>query len=193
MSRTCTLGRVLVGVFLTTLCAGGALAQSLPTIANKGYEGRPGPWITKYVSAAPGTVAPELIVKRWLNRQPTTLRDLRNHTVLIYFWATWCAACPEGLAKLQRLAREAHAPVEILTVRLPDQVGSTPISDDRNTPTTLPVAVDGGATARIYGIKAVPACVIVDRNGFIRFAHIRLPTPAEIDTASGSLPRNMAR
>lgn len=182
--------RCLALVVVTLSCTGAAAAQSLEATARSSYQGVAGPWIAKYIAAAPGTVAPELSVSGWLNRQPTTLRNLRNQTVLIYFWARWCAACPEGLARLQQLARTWHAPIEIITVRLSDD--DAPHAGSDKIVTTLPVAVDRGATARAYGIKAVPACVLIDPEGLIRFAHIRLPTATEIDAVAGLPPRGVA-
>jgi thiol-disulfide isomerase/thioredoxin len=183
--------RTLVSIVLSLLCAGSAAAQSLASIAAASYEGAAGPWVAKYVGATPGSLAPELDVTGWLNRQPTTLRKLRDEPVLVYFWSAWCAACPEGLAKLQRLARTTHAPLEIITVRLSDRNG-LPAGAGKSL-TTLPVAIDQGGTARAYGIKAVPACVLIDPKGFIRFVHIRLPTAQEIDAVAGLSPRATPR
>ena len=164
-----------------TLSVYAASAQSLATIAQRNYDGHAGPWLTKYISIPSGAPAPEFTVTRWVNRQPTTLHELRNHPVLIYFWATWCAACPAGLAKLQRLARESPVPITIVTIHLSS--GAESLFDGREIPTSLPVAVDQGATARDYGVKAVPAYVLIDPGGFVRFVHIRPPTAAEISNA----------
>lgn len=180
----CKPVRTLAAMTIASLLAGSVAAQSLGAIAKKGYEGPAGPWIAKYVAATIGTAAPELTVTSWRNREPTKLRNLRNRTVLLYFWATWCGACPEGLAKLQRLAKTSREPLEIITVQLADRDHSK-----ARTLTTLPVAMDQGMTARAYGVKGVPACVLIDPAGIIRFVHIRLPTLAEIDAVAGLPPR----
>jgi len=177
----------------TSLSIGSTSAQSLAAIAQRGYEATAGSWLTKYVAVLPGAMAPELTVAKWMNRQPTTLHSLRNKPVLLYFWATWCGACPAGLAKLHRIAHDSPIPLEIITVHL--SRSSEPVVKPASmaTLTSLPVAIDQGSTAIDYGIKAVPAYVLVDSAGRVRFVHIRPPTAQEIGAAANPLPEGPRR
>jgi thiol-disulfide isomerase/thioredoxin len=86
--------------------------------------------------------------------------------VLLYFWADWCPICKTVAGSVDALSRE-HA---VLTIAMqsgpPAQVARGLAEHQRDWSTV--VDEDGRITAR-YGFKGVPAFVILDAAGNIRF------------------------
>lgn len=58
----------------------------------------------KFVFAASARTAPAEAFER--NGVPVTLREFRGRTVLVNFWATWCAPCLKELPSLDALQAE---------------------------------------------------------------------------------------
>ncbi|MBZ5524293.1 MAG: TlpA family protein disulfide reductase [Acidobacteriia bacterium] len=113
-----------------------------------------------------GTMAPDFTVKD--NDRTVALHELRGKTVVLNFWATWCAPCIEEMPSLVQMQKrvgdravvlavsidtdedayhkflKVHN-VDLLTVRDPDQKAST-----------------------LYGTSLWPETYIIDANGTIR-------------------------
>jgi len=94
----------------------------------------------------------------------------KGHPVVINFWATWCEPCREEIPQLQRLANRWHDQgLAVLTVVVADNLKrvedvlwegsvSLPVIDDREQ-----------GISRSWGVRALPATVVLDRNHRIRF------------------------
>ncbi len=97
------------------------------------------------------------------------LSDLRNQTVVLEFWASWCTACARQMPILNELVG-----------RLPsDQVTVVGVSvDDSPEPAAqfararalrYPSVHDaGGQVADGYGASTLPTMVVIDRGGRVR-------------------------
>lgn len=92
--------------------------------------------------------------------------QLAGKTVVINFWATWCAPCLDELPSLQTLrefSRDTN--VVVLTVNVKDPVSRIHQFVSRNG-FTFPVVSDRqGALARLWGVKVYPTSVLVSPQG----------------------------
>ena len=119
-----------------------------------------------------------------LNAGPLQLLDGRSRPLVtpshratvLAFWATWCQYCKEEIPRLSRIqAGEGLEGIEVVGVNAgegPKRI-RTFLEDN---PMPYPVAVDPGQTLMgRFGIQAVPAVVMIDREGTIKFIGDRLP------------------
>jgi cytochrome c biogenesis protein CcmG/thiol:disulfide interchange protein DsbE len=102
------------------------------------------------------------------------LSQLRDHPVLINFWASWCAPCRTEMPEIVA-AYSAHrgAGLEVLAVNLTDQESR---SDVRRFVAEMrmafPVLLDErGRVRRAYQLRGVPTTVFVDTAGIVRAIH----------------------
>jgi peroxiredoxin len=95
-----------------------------------------------------------------------SLSGFRGKVVFLNFWATWCPPCRAEMPSMEGLYRRLHGQgLEVLAVD---------IMENRKTVTdflssndlTFPAALDSdGRVSGSYGVQAVPATFIVDRDG----------------------------
>ena len=98
--------------------------------------------------------------------------------VAIRFWADWCPYCRKEMAELQPVYARLHGRgLEILAVN---------VAQDRDTVRRFveplgiryPVLLDPeGATARAYGVQALPITWLLDRHGIVRGKIVGEATP----------------
>jgi len=94
--------------------------------------------------------------------------------VLVHFWATWCPVCSAEQGSIQSIAQGDYA---VVTVAM--QSGSPAdvakhLAEQR---LDFPVLNDpDGRVSAAWGVHAVPASFIVDRDGRIRFVEIGYTT-----------------
>jgi len=92
-----------------------------------------------------------------------------GEVVVIRFWADWCPYCRKEMTELQPVYARLHGRgLEILAVN---------VAQDRDTVRRFveplgiryPVLLDPeGATARAYGVNALPITWLLDRHGVVR-------------------------
>jgi thiol-disulfide isomerase/thioredoxin len=130
-----------------------------------------------------GEVAPALSVKTWINSGPAALEEWRGRVILLEFWATWCKPCQEMFPKLKKL-HEQLSPrgLEIIALtRHYMAYGGTEESMQeelqlmRATVTehelSFPVGVAPNERMQMtYGANGLPTCILVDRQGVVRYA-----------------------
>ena len=98
--------------------------------------------------------------------QTVRLRDLRGKTVLLDFWATWCGACLEEIPIIEKLQVEAK-PSEVLILGISDEdapVVRQWLEENHRSFRTL---VEGKKTFEDFGVKPIPAIVVIDARGII--------------------------
>jgi peroxiredoxin len=95
-----------------------------------------------------------------------SLSDFRGKVVFLNFWATWCPPCREEMPSMQALYRRFREQgLEILAVDIMENRKTvTNFLSDNDL--TFPTVLDpDGRVSGSYGVQAVPATFIVDRDG----------------------------
>ncbi|MBV8534694.1 MAG: TlpA family protein disulfide reductase [Alphaproteobacteria bacterium] len=97
-----------------------------------------------------------------------SLADFRGKTVLLNFWATWCAPCVKEMPSLDRLQQRLGG----------DRFAVVAISVDREglsvvRPFLAQTQIQGlatyvdpkGASMRAFGVRGLPTTFVIDRSG----------------------------
>jgi peroxiredoxin len=114
------------------------------------------------------------------------LADFRGRVVLLNFWATWCGPCKEEMPAMERLYQKFRQQGLVVLAVSNDSEGSTRSVARfvKESGFTFPVGLDPGLrVASLYGVRVLPASLIIDRKGSI--THIALG-PREWDRPAAS-------
>ena len=104
---------------------------------------------------------------RTLTGQSIDLAELKGRTVIVAFWATWCAPCAAEMPSLQRLGKKLH--IEVVTVNLQENPARIQPFLDRLS-ITLPVVRDhDGSMRAAWGVSVLPSAFVVAPDGRIAF------------------------
>lgn len=115
-----------------------------------------GPQVTG--SAAAGTVS----LASWQAAHP-------GQAVALHFWADWCPICRAEEHSVSRLSQDW--PVLSVAMQSGDAARVQRVLTQRQL--AWPTAIDAdGQIAKRYGLAAVPALVVIDPQGQIRFATV---------------------
>jgi thiol-disulfide isomerase/thioredoxin len=102
-------------------------------------------------------------------KKPINLSDYHGQTIILDFWASWCAPCLKSLPVYQNW----HVAGEILVVSVnvdDDLKDAIAMIKDLNL--TFPVAYDyDKSVAKLFGVYALPVAFLIDKNGKIMLRH----------------------
>lgn len=144
-----------------------------------------GVWVaqTRYAPTANANQVPAALWRTPLSDtagKPQSLEQWRGKTLVLNFWATWCAPCREEIPDLIAIRRQYAAKgVEIVGIALDNAQAVSPYA--RNMNISYPVVIGEGAAldlSRALGNPsgALPYTVVIAPDGTILMRHLgRLP------------------
>jgi cytochrome c biogenesis protein CcmG, thiol:disulfide interchange protein DsbE len=100
-----------------------------------------------------------------------SLSELRGKVVLLNFWATWCPPCTGEMPDLNALYRRYGSEKDFVVVGVNLEERPEEVADfARQKHIDFPLVLDrnGRVTRQNYGVRTLPASVIIDREGIIR-------------------------
>lgn len=125
------------------------------------------------IAAMPTTsvVAPDFVLKSQ-SGQNIRLKELRGQVVLVNFWATWCGPCRQELPQLDRLQdRYRQAGLRLLAVSVDDDPRKVEaMRQQLGLKLTVLFDKDKQVADR-YDVDAMPATLLIDRDGRVRYVH----------------------
>ena len=122
-------------------------------------------------AVTPQALAPDFTLRNAEGRN-LRLHEQRGQVVLVNFWASWCGPCKQEMPHLNRLyGKYRSSGFTLLAVNIDD--------DPRHGAATavrwglqFPVLLDDQkAVARLYDLRSMPATVLIDRDGRVRYLH----------------------
>jgi peroxiredoxin len=109
--------------------------------------------------------APE-ITTHLVSGETFSVRDLRGEVFLLHFWAEWCPICKAEQGAITSVA--ARWPVITVAMQSGDRLQVEDYLRQRQLEWKT-IVDESGALAKRFGVSAVPASFIIDKEGKIRF------------------------
>ena len=120
---------------------------------------------------APQGTAPDFTLRSTEGRN-LRLQEQRGQVVLVNFWASWCGPCRQEMPQLNRLYdKYRSAGFVMLGVNIDDDPRAATNTAAR-WGVKFPVLLDADkAVSKRYDLGSMPATVLIDRDGKVRFLH----------------------
>ena len=108
-----------------------------------------------------------------LSGESFDLRDLRGEPVLVHFWASWCPVCKLEQSAIDSIARDHR----VIAVAMQSGGAAEVRRYLAEQKLGFPVLVDrDGILASQWGVPAVPASLVIDREGRVAYSTLGLST-----------------
>jgi peroxiredoxin len=118
-----------------------------------------------------GQPAPEFVL-RALNDNNLRLSEHLGEVVLINFWASWCGPCKQEMPKLDELNDKYHRAGLVLVGINIDEDPHKAVEMANAIKVSYPLLMDDRKdVARAYFVASLPATIIVDREGVVRYVN----------------------
>ena len=136
--------------------------------------------------------APDFELVR-LDGVPVSLAEQRGRTLILDFWATWCAPCEVQMPVLNSIWQSRGGEHLMVLGLSMDTDPPAKVSEWlRERSVEYPVAIAGQQLAIDYGAWAFPTLVIVDPTGEIYFLDPGVTSRPEIEAMLDSIEREFA-
>lgn len=112
-----------------------------------------------------------------------------RHTIILSFWATYCVPCKKEMPELMRFAQK-HTTDSIKVFCVSIDKEGVDIVDPyvKEHKMTVPVLIDQySKTAQRYGVNRLPALVVIDPMGIIRYSSIGYDSTTTVDAVLESV------
>lgn len=123
-----------------------------------------------------GSTAPPLSVETWLNSEPVDIAALKGNVVLVWFFATWCPHCKATMPEMADLVEKYRGkPFKIVGISNNMKDQTTELAKafvaDPQWRINWPAGIDrAGSTTIDWQAQGIPAAVLVDKKGLVRWA-----------------------
>ena len=153
-------------LYRRSVVAGALSLLATPALANVGPELAKGT-LEKFQLAKPPKALPDLAFND-ADDKPMKLGDYKGKTVLLNFWATWCAPCVKEMPSLDKLQAEMGKDKFVvlpLSLDGPTKSKVAPFYQDKKL-ANLGVYFDKGRKAmQSLDISILPTSILVDAQG----------------------------
>jgi thiol-disulfide isomerase/thioredoxin len=102
---------------------------------------------------------------------PVQLSSLRGKTVVLDFWATWCAPCLKALPDLTALQTKHQSNLAVLSITTDTPDPQHVINRFESSGGAHTLLLEGEQLAQEWGITALPTCIIIDPHGTVTARH----------------------
>ncbi len=99
--------------------------------------------------------------------------ELRQQSVVLFFWATWCPYCEALMPHLQSIRLEHGDDLKILAINFREK--ADPVGFIKDAGYDFVVLPKGDEVAELYDIYGTPGLIVVDQGRQIRFDLRDLP------------------
>ena len=181
--RTIFVSLIVLGIVIVAIAGGSYLLQpsgegrqiTIFTISNLSITTPP-------VDEHPGTLAPDFSLTD-PNGTSSWLSDFRGRVVVIDFMATWCLTCRQEMSHLGTIWEKYEDKIVLMSIDI-DPLRETE-ETLRDFAQEFPYAtwiwaMDRANLGLAYQVTYLPKTVIIDQDGYIRFTHTGVVTPASI-------------
>ena len=132
-----------------------------------------------------GEAAPKFAVKNLTGEDVAV--EAKGKPYIINFWATWCPPCQAEIPDLAAFHAAHKDAVDFYAVNLQEE--AAPVQKfmaERKA--DLPVVLDAqGTAANLYGVRAIPTTVVVDKEGKVVYRKTGGVTKEELEDVINKL------
>jgi len=115
-----------------------------------------------------GAAAPDFTQVN-VDGKPVTLSSFKGKVVLIDFWASWCSPCRQEIPNIVNQYKQyKDKGFEIISVSLDNSRAKWLLAlkqEGMSWPQLSDLKGESNAVARLYGVSAIPATFLVDKDG----------------------------
>lgn len=103
-----------------------------------------------------------------LNGKQISLNEYKGKPLLLFFWGSWCLACKEDIALLEKFFEKIRGQIEILTIAIDGEKERRVKNVVKDHRIALPVLLDKKEqVARTYGVRMIPTAFLINREGWV--------------------------
>lgn len=137
-----------------------------------------GPISADEVAPREGAIAPPFSLQN-IDGEVVNLADFAGQTVMLNFWATWCAPCRFEMPDIQDKFETTD--LKVLAINFDESEDLIhPFVDELGL--TFPILLDPGAEIqKLYQVRGYPTSVFINGDGIVQIMHIGFIDESQLD------------